>query len=217
MSYLSHAKSHPLDAAAFRSFIFQGRALFTLENKEKGTHITFKIKSLKRKRGTPEDLTVFDIEAKALNDGYGGMVYIGRLDRKTRTLKRSFKVNDSHPGVQTINWLIRNWNRLEKFESDGKLAMYHLGICCKCGMPLTVPESIQNGIGPQCKKYRESGTVNIMKDLGIYVPGMKYNDLVQHACQERPDMIEKYFIPDEVRRGSDYIEMLFTVHDLGLF
>jgi hypothetical protein len=217
MSYLAHTKSHPLDAAAFRSFIFQGKALFTLENKEKGTHITFKVKSPKRRRGTPEDLTVFDIEAKALNDGYSGMRYLGRLDRKTRILKESGRVPKDHPGILTLHWLMRNWSRLEEFERDGKLAMYHLGICCKCGLSLTVPESIQNGIGPQCKKYRESGTVAIMKEMGIYVPGMKFNDLVRHACEERPDMIEKYYIPDEVRRNSDYIEMLLTVHNLGLF
>jgi hypothetical protein len=217
MSYLTHSKSHPLDAAAFRSFIFQGKALFTLENKEKGTHITFRVKSPKRRRGEEEDLTLFDIEAKALNDGYSGMRYIGRLNRKARTLKESGRIEKDHPGLLTLKWLMRNWNNLEQFEEDGKLGMYHLGICCKCGMTLTVPESIENGIGPHCKRYREDRSIKIMEALGLIIKGMKYNDAVIYACEQFPDLIEKLFIPDEVRRKSDWIRVCQEVSDFGFF
>ncbi len=217
MSYYAQAKSHPLDAAALRTFMFQGKALFTLENKEKGSYITFKVKSPKRKRGTPEDLTIFDIEAKVLNDGYGGMVYIGRLNRKTREFKKGFKVQPDNVGLLTLQWLLGNWNNLERYEESGKLGMYHLGICCKCGMPLTVPESIENGIGPQCKRYRESNSIKLMEELGIITKGKKYDDLVIEAIETFPYLIEKLFIPDTVRRRSDWVNQMQSVSDWGFF
>jgi hypothetical protein len=198
--------------------MFQGKALFTLENKEKGTHITFKVKSPKKKRDQPEDTRYFDIEVKALNDGWHGMRYIGRLDRKLKQLKMSGKVEKDHVGVQTLQWIMKNWKNLEKFEEDGKLGMYHLGICCKCGMPLTVPDSIENGIGPHCKKYREGRSIKLMEELGISIAGFKkYEDMVIHACEQRPDIVEKIFIPDSVRRESSWVQMLESVSDFGLF
>lgn len=215
--YTTHSKSHPLDAAAFRTFMFQGKALFTLENKEKGTHITFKVKSPKKKRDQPEDTRYFDIEVKALNDGWHGMRYIGRIDRKLRQFKASGKVPNDHVGIQTLQWIMKNWKNLEKFEEDGKLGMYHLGICCKCGMPLTVPESIENGIGPHCKKYREGRSIKIMEELGLLVSGMKYDDAVIHACEQIPDIVEKIFIPDTVRKSSSWVNTVSRIADFGFF
>lgn len=34
-------------------------------------------------------------------------------------------------------------------------AVYHEGRCGRCALPLTVPESIEAGIGPECKSYME--------------------------------------------------------------
>lgn len=211
-----NSKSHKIDSAAFRTFVFQGKALFTMENLEKGTYITFRVQSPKRKRGAPEDLTLFDVYVKALNDKYAGNRYIGRINRKTRSFKRYGYVEQDHVGIQTIEWMIRHWNNLEKFETEGKLAIYHLGVCCKCGLPLTVPESIQNGIGPQCFKYREGKSIQALKDAGLYVSGMAYTDMVMAALEKRPDLFDQIFIPDIVRKTSQWFQDMTAWTDFGL-
>jgi hypothetical protein len=217
MGYLKHATSHKLDAAAFKTFIFQGKALFTLENKEKGTYITFKVQKLKRKRDQPEETRLFDVHVRALNDQYQGLKYIGRVDRKMKTFKPSGYVANDHVGIQTMNWLIRSWGNLERLEEGGKLGMYHQGICCKCGLPLTVPESIENGIGPQCKKYRESRSLKVLEELGILVPGLSYNEQVINAVDKRPDCFEKIYIPETVRRSNEWIKDLDLFSSYGLW
>ncbi len=212
-----HNKSHKLDSASFRTFLFQGKAFFTMHNIEKDTHITFRVQTLKRKRGQPEDTRYFDVYVKALNDKYQGNRYIGRIDRKSKSFKPYGYVERDHVGIQTIEWIIRNWANLEEWEKEGKLAIYHLGSCCKCGLPLTVPESIQNGIGPQCMKYREGKSVDLLKELGFYKQGKGYVDMVMDALDQRPDLFEKLFIPDVVRRTSDWFNKMTTYSEFGLF
>jgi hypothetical protein len=212
-----HNKSHKLDSASFRTFLFQGKAFFTMHNIEKDTHITFRVQTLKRKRGQPEDTRYFDVYVKALNDKYQGNRYIGRIDRKSKSFKPYGYVERDHVGIQTIEWIIRNWANLEEWEKEGKLAIYHLGSCCKCGLPLTVPESIQNGIGPQCMKYREGKSVDLLKELGFYKQGKGYVDMVMDALDQRPDLFDKLFIPDVVRRTSDWFNKMTTYSEFGLF
>lgn len=212
-----HNKSHKLDSASFRTFLFQGKAFFTMHNIEKDTHITFRVQTLKRKRGQPEDTRYFDVYVKALNDKYQGNRYIGRIDRKLKSFKPYGYIERDHVGIQTIEWIIRNWAILEEWEKEGKLAIYHLGSCCKCGLPLTVPESIQNGIGPQCMKYREGKSVDLLKELGFYKQGKGYVDMVMDALDQRPDLFDKLFIPDVVRRTSDWFNKMTTYSEFGLF
>ena len=212
-----HDKNHKLDSAAFRTFLFQGKAYFTMHNLEKDTHITFRVQHLKRKRGQPEDTRFFDVYVKALNDKYQGNRYIGRIDRKTRSFKPYGYVERDHVGIQTIEWIIRNWSHLEDWEKEDKLAIYHMGSCCKCGLPLTVPESIQNGIGPQCLKYRTGKSIELLKELGLYKPGEEYAQLVMNALEQRADLFDKIFVPDVVRRTSEWYKMMDTCSEFGLF
>ncbi len=211
-----HSHSHKLDAASFRTFMFQGKALFTLENKEKGTHITLRVQTLKRKRHQPEDTRYFDVHVKALNDKYAGNRYIGRIDRKSKSFKPTGYIERDHVGIQTVEWLIRNWNHLEEYTAGDRMSIYHMGVCCKCGLPLTVPESIQNGIGPQCMKYREGKSVDLLKEIGVYKPGTAYADMVMEALDLRPDLFDKIFVPDIVRRTNDWFSKMTSFADFGL-
>jgi hypothetical protein len=91
-----------------------------------------------------------------------------------------------------------------------------MGVCCKCGLPLTVPESIQNGIGPQCMKYREGKSVDLLKEIGVYKPGAAYADMVMEALDLRPDLFDKIFVPDIVRRTNDWFSKMTSFADFGL-
>lgn len=217
MSYAPTKESHKLDVAAFRTFLFQGKALFTMQNVDTGNYITFNVKSPKKKRDAPEDFRFFDVYVKALGDRYSGSRYIGRIDRKLKSLKPYGFLENDHPGVNTTNWLIKNWSNLEKYEQADKLHIFHLGQCCKCGLPLTVPESIKNGIGPKCKEYREGNSIKILKELNLWYPGAKYEDVVPKAIEEHPMLIEKIFIPDSVRRSDLWVGQMSDLSEMGLF
>jgi len=168
--------------------MFQGKAFFTLHNIEKDTHITFRIQTPKRKRGQPEETRYFEVYVKALNDKYAGNKYVGRIDRKERSFKPYGYVERDHVGIQTIEWLIRNWSHLEEYEKGEKLAIYHLGTCCKCGLPLTVPEATE------------------------------YAELVYNALELRPDLFDKIFVPDVIRRANKWYKLMDKLsNDIGLF
>lgn len=216
--------NHKIDSASFRTFMFQGKALFTLENKEKGTHITFSVKRLKKRRNQPEETNYFDVSVKAVGDKVYGHKYIGRIDRRNRVFNALRYIPKDDVGILTLNWIIQHWETLEKYENEGKLAMYHIGSCCKCGMPLTVPESIINGIGPQCMHYREDQSIKWLKSVGLdhciaYTGKGKvdYNKTVIAACDCNADSIEHIFIPDSVRREDSWIQKLDSFKQFGLF
>lgn len=84
-------------------------------------------------------------------------------------------------------------------------------------MPLTVPESIENGIGPLCRKGRETRTLKFLEELGIFVPGLSYNQQVINAVDKRPDCFDKIFIPESARRQDEWIQDVNKFSDYGLF
>ena len=213
----STAEPHQIDSASFRTFMFQGRAQFTLENPVANTHISFIVKKARRPHGAPEETRIFNVCVKAIGDHITGKVFIGQIDRKRGILRNSGTISSKHPGVQTINWIIRNWMRLEEYETTGKIKIYHLGYCCKCGMTLTVPESIKNGIGPICSKGREDSSINFLKKNGIELKDASYEELVRHAIEQRPDFIDKIFISDTVRREPGFVKEMSTLKDFGLY
>jgi len=208
-------RSHKLSYKDFRSFIFQGKAVFTLENIESGNYIVYKVYSLKRRRGQPENTRLFNVYVRALGDGWRGNRYIGQVDRLTETLKTPFGVDTNSVGVRTFNWIIAKWRKLEKFE--GKMNMYHMGVCCKCGRDLTVPESINNGIGPQCKHYREDSTIKMAKDLGIPTKGKTYEEIVVAIVEHDPSLIKEIYIPGEIRSKNEFMQTLDRCSSFGLF
>ena len=83
-------------------------------------------------------------------------------------------------------------------------------------MPLTVPESIENGIGPLCRKGRETKTLKLLDELGILIPGLSYNEQVKQAVDKRPDCFDKIFIPESARRTSEWIQDMNTFAEYGL-
>lgn len=82
-------------------------------------------------------------------------------------------MSDEAPSVRCLTWLLDNVNALAGLEARnatadmfakgeiadevaavldtlGKVEVWHAGSCCRCGRKLTVPSSIESGIGPEC-------------------------------------------------------------------
>lgn len=136
-----------------RAFIFGGNSIFTLANKEKGTHCTYKV-TCKKEPGR----TVYFVQVLSGPDNTSDYSYIGYCTsdkaQKIWTKKDATQYTDNAPSVIGFNWLL---TRLAYCIAENKpfpafAGFYHVGSCCRCNRRLTTPESVQNGIGPECAK-----------------------------------------------------------------
>ena len=189
----------PLTVAQFRNFIFAGRSVFTLENRESGKYITFKVKEVKKQgKVIPGQ---FSIQCKALGDGNYGYEFMGFMNTIRKEFRPRFLGIKEHVGFKTFIWILQNFERLEDF--GDKMHMYHEGACCKCGMPLTTPESIEKGIGPICEERVLSKSIELMKEVGTYNPKLSYDENCRLAIRADASLWGKLILSDEVQNAKE--------------
>ena len=125
------------------SFFEAGNAIFTVSNPT-GEHYTFKIL---HKKNNPFFVSLLTGPNNTSDFTYLG-VYVPQNKTVVLTTKSKFKENTTP--VKVIRWAIK------KIASGDPVpkgyTILHEGKCCKCGRSLTTPESIENGIGPECMK-----------------------------------------------------------------
>jgi hypothetical protein len=136
-------EGHKLTRESSLPFMLAGRAIVTFQNRETGNRFTFKIKGFK------DNLHFVSVLTGNNNEGdyqYLGIIQdksVFRLTKKSRITQeaQSYKVFQ-----YVFSHLVRGANLPEQVE------IWHEGHCGRCGRLLTVPESIADGIGPECKK-----------------------------------------------------------------
>lgn len=130
---------------------FAGRACLTFRNTEKGTHMTVKVKQAKDKTDRKKKLPIFFVTVSLLGDSETGHIFAATIFRETMTIKLSPRAKET-PQLSAVVGFI--WNAIQKPEilNTRKVALLHEGRCCRCGLPLTHPESITSGLGPECIK-----------------------------------------------------------------
>jgi hypothetical protein len=164
------ALAHTLTNEALVAFLFGGKAIFTLFNEQTLTRYTY----LVEKKGfvfqdatTGRDVKGTRYWVNLLTGPHNtkDYTYLGCLKNETErtfTLSPKSRVGDADlPSVQAISWLLKRIEDYEKGQREdvtgGPLKFYHAGRCGRCGAALTVPESIENGLGPECTKYVGKG------------------------------------------------------------
>ena len=120
-------------------FIFAGNSTFTLLNSESGNRFTFKVKKAK-------DSNLFFLSVLTGPDQYS---YLGTISNGI--YKHGNKSNFS-AGVQSEKVFSYVLNKLKSESLPEFVEVWHEGKCGKCGRALTVPSSIETGIGPECIK-----------------------------------------------------------------
>ena len=130
------------DAAEIRAFATAGRARLTLSSRRTGARYTYKI-------AKSEDYEVFFVSLLSGPDNESDYIYVGLMGEGPafRLTKRS-KLRDTSPPVVAFRFFC------DRVLAGGAvpeaLEVRHEGRCGKCGRALTVPESIDRGIGPEC-------------------------------------------------------------------
>lgn len=144
-------KSHKLQSKDMMPFILGGKALFTIRNNKTGTRFTYKVQCPKDKK--PEDADIYFVKLLTGTDNENSYRYIGYVRKAERPLFYygvKSKISKDAKGVTAFEHVFNQLLSLNKTHAD--LEIWHEGKCCRCGRTLTVPESIEDGIGPECKR-----------------------------------------------------------------
>lgn len=145
----SHQFANMADA---RIYALAGNATITLESAKTGAHFTYKIRqALDKETGEPVAGLHF-VSLLAGADNEADYVYLGIIRNLTAfSLTKASKAGEDAPSVKAFRYF---WNAREL---PPALTVRHEGSCGRCGRKLTVPESIDRGIGPECAKHFSNG------------------------------------------------------------
>lgn len=138
------------DAAGILNFITAGRAVFTLVSKASGERRTFRVAA--PKDAQPGDalrfVSLLTGPDNTTNYEYVGLVTKAGGELVTRTSRGKMPTQP----LNTISWLLAQLQRAVRGEPSklDQVEFWHEGRCCRCGRRLTVPSSIESGIGPEC-------------------------------------------------------------------
>lgn len=133
-----------INSSNIADFIFGGKAYFTIVSKVSGTRYTYRVYKSK-------DSNVYFVSVMTGSDNNTSYSYIGMINRDMQfvlTAKSKYDFSDAR--VSAFTWffsqIIHSGTKL------GMMEFWHEGRCGCCGRRLTVPESIETGIGPECAK-----------------------------------------------------------------
>ena len=136
---MSHA--HLLATAdAAREFMLAGNATVTLVSRRTEAHFTFKLKA-------SDDGQVTFVSLLRGADNQSDYSYLGIIANGRFLHGKKSKIGQDAPSARAFAWA---WARLVEDVMPAELEIWHEGACGRCGRPLTVPESIERGIGPEC-------------------------------------------------------------------
>lgn len=143
-------------------FVFAGRAKFTALRTDTGSRITFqlnKVKATPRRPQLPQGWAdayyVLYKYNEDTTDGKG-YTYIGMVFDKVRFWQANMErehwrepevVTKLKHGQKVFGWLL---DKLMSQSLPEQVQVWHQGSCGRCGRDLTVPLSINRGIGPEC-------------------------------------------------------------------
>ena len=143
--------THVLASDAVRNYITAGRALVTVLNTTTEGRHTYKITAPGKTAEERAEAEICFVSVLTGPENTSHYTYIGTLIRKTGrfvTTKGS-RLPSSDVRVMGFSWLTRNVDRLSKFEN---VEIRHHNHCGRCNRLLTVPESVDTGLGPVCSK-----------------------------------------------------------------
>lgn len=137
------------------AFALAGNAYFTIKSLKSGDHFTYRVAQCEDK------LNLWFVSVLTGSDNNSNYTYIGTIRSAQATVRgdavfahgRKSKIGIDAPSVKAFTW---TWRYLiEMGMIPEKLEVRHEGRCGRCGKRLTVPESIDRGIGPDCASKME--------------------------------------------------------------
>jgi hypothetical protein len=119
-------------------FIFAGNSIATFLNRETQNRFTYSVKKAKSSNLFFVSVLTGPEQYSYLGTVSGGVYKHGK--------KSAFSKAQSEKVFAYV------LNKLKAQSLPDQIEIWHEGKCGKCGRPLTVPASIETGIGPECFK-----------------------------------------------------------------
>ena len=131
-------------------FFFGGKATFTVQNNQSGEHRTYKIRKGKFNPRYPTPAWFIKQMTGTDNDSHYSD--IGKVDPGTGniTLTRFSKFSNDSKQMKAAKWIMTRIAYGSEFPDFFEIR--HAGKCGRCGRTLTTPESLDCGIGPECRR-----------------------------------------------------------------
>ena len=135
-----------------KNFVTAGNSIFTLEipgdwAAQHGCrpHYTFRVRKKDGQR------PVFFVSILSGPDNTKDYQYVGILvDGRVKTTAKS-RLHQTSTPVRLLNWSLQLvWEGDTSPIEQAGFRLHHEGRCGRCGRRLTVPESIETGLGPEC-------------------------------------------------------------------
>lgn len=144
--YCDAREGREMNTQQIREFILAGNALFTLKSLRTTKHFTFKVvrKQIFVAGGwAPANPPTWTVQVLCGRDNSKDYRHVGSI----RDGHFAYNASNSTPATKGFDWCWKHLERVgERFEFN------HAGKCGRCGRPLTHPDSIQSGIGPECQE-----------------------------------------------------------------
>ena len=134
-----------LAPGARANYALAGKSTITIRSMKTGVRFTFKIKKSPADEAQPNKPACFWVKLMNGSDNENAYQYLGTIfaDGTFKVTAKS-AISPEAPSAQAFTWLSKNWE-------SAVVEVWHEGVCGHCGRKLTVPESIESGIGPVCK------------------------------------------------------------------
>lgn len=135
------------DAQIVKSFLLAGNSTVTLVSKATGDRYTYKVEAAKEKGAVSHFVKLLTDP-----DNERGYTYLGHIYRRDGNYwhGQKSKIGYTALSAEAFKYFYRHVIEAGRSPSEVKLEVWHEGRCGKCNRKLTVPESIERGIGPEC-------------------------------------------------------------------
>jgi len=133
------------DKDEIQMYVYGGKGRFRLKSLRSEKQFTYKISPMSKHNKNYDEYTFYVSLVVP-----GGTTFMGVLkseENKYIHAKRSTLAYDSSE-AKGFRWLLEQFEKEDDFPE--MMEFYHMGICSCCAKTLTIPESIQLGIGPVC-------------------------------------------------------------------
>ena len=132
-----------------KNFFTAGRAVFTIQLPN-GEHYTYRIK---KSKATDKYAATFFIGLLTGPDNTSDYTYLGIMgeDGSVKLTGKSKYSDNSFPVRLLRRTLAVVFTDQQHLMTEKGYVLHHEGRCGRCGRALTVPRSVELGIGPECE------------------------------------------------------------------
>jgi hypothetical protein len=143
-------------ATEAKAFMLAGNATLTLVSKKTSVRFTYKVTENEKEPGRTFQPVTHMVKLLTNPDNEQGYSYLGHIYHPDYRKATGYvhgdksKIGSDAGGARAFRWF---YDRVIVQAQDPEacdLEVWHEGRCGKCGRKLTVPESIERGIGPEC-------------------------------------------------------------------